>query len=314
MNLTKRKILVIVGPTASGKTKYSIEVAKIINGEIISADSRQVYKNISIATAIPDEKQRSSIKHHFIEELQLEEEFNAGKFGLLGRERIEEIFKRKRIPIVVGGSGLYVKSLIDGLFDSEPVDPKIRGRLNQLLETKGKEYLYNELMRIDSESALRLKPHYFRRVIRALEVYYQTGEKISTLQKNIPEINFSSLQVGLGVDRNFLYEKINNRVDEMVNRGLVSEIEVLFKKGYDYKKFNSLNTVGIKEVFQFLNKELTFEEMISKIKQNSRRYAKRQMTWFRKDKRIKWINISKSTKDSEVVGFIVKEWNKFINE
>ncbi|MCX7833070.1 MAG: tRNA (adenosine(37)-N6)-dimethylallyltransferase MiaA [Ignavibacteria bacterium] len=314
MSINKNKVLVIVGPTASGKTKYSVEIAKKINGEIISADSRQIYKNISIATAVPDKKQRKIVKHHFIEELELEEEYNAGKFGIEARNRIEEIFKKDKVPIVVGGSGLYIKSLIDGLFVAEPVSYEIRQKLNNLLEKKGKEYLYNELKKIDPETALKLKPHFFRRVIRALEVYYQTGEKISNLQKCKPEINFKFLQVGLNVERSFLYERINNRVDDMIKKGLIAEIENLYNKGYDYKKYNSLNTVGIKEVFQYLNNELTYNEMIDKIKQNSRRYAKRQMTWFRKDKRINWIFIEKSTKEDSILSNIEIQWGKFVNE
>lgn len=314
MGKSDRKVLVIVGPTASGKTKYSIEIAKKFNGEIISADSRQIYKHISIATAIPEKEQRELIKHHFIEELELEVEYNAGKFGIDGRQRIEDIFRRNKTPIVVGGSGLYIKSLIDGLFESEPVSPEIREKLNKLLEKKGKDYLYNELLKIDPETALKLKPHFFRRVIRALEVYYQTGEKMSNLQKNKPEINFDFLQIGLNVERSFLYEKINNRVDTMIKRGLIAEIEKLYKKGYNYIKYNSLNTVGIKEVFQYFEGEFSYNEMIEKIKQNTRRYAKRQMTWFRKDKRIIWIYIDRSTSDEEVLDKIEKQWEKFINE
>lgn len=314
MGKNDRKVLVIVGPTASGKTKFSIDIAKKFNVEIISADSRQIYKHISIATAIPEKEQRESIKHHFIEELELEVEYNAGKFGIEGRQRIEDVFRRNKTPIVVGGSGLYIKSLIDGLFESEPVAPKIREKLNKLLEERGKDYLYNELLKIDSQTALKLKPHFFRRVIRALEVYYQTGEKMSNLQKNKPEINFDFLQIGLNVERSFLYEKINSRVDTMLKRGLFEEIENLYKKGYDYIKYNSLNTVGIKEVFQYLKGEFSYNEMIEKIKQNTRRYAKRQMTWFRKDKRIIWIYIDRSTSDLNVLDKIEKQWGKFINE
>ncbi len=312
MESVKSKILVIVGPTASGKTKYSLEVAKKYNAEIISADSRQVYKHIRIATAIADENQRELIKHHFVEEIELEEEFNAGKFGIIGRERINDIINRGKMPIVVGGSGLYIKSLIDGLFEIDSVDIQIREKLNHTLKEKGKEYIYNELYKVDPETALKLKPYYFRRVIRALEVYYQTGESISKLQKNKPEINFESLQIGLNVDRKFLYEKINFRVDEMIKKGLVDEIAELHKRGYNYREFNSLNTVGIKEVFQYLEKQFTYEEMIEEIKQNTRRYAKRQMTWFRKDDRIKWININEDTSDLDVLNFIEKEWEKFL--
>ena len=287
-----KKVLAIIGPTASGKTKLSIEVAKDLDAEIISADSRQVFKHISIASAIPSVKERHGIVHHFLEEYNLNEEFNAGKFGILGRKRIDEIFSRSKIPLIVGGSGLYIKSLIDGFFEEEISSKEIREQLYEKLKLKGKEFLYNELKEIDKIAASKMIPQNVRRVIRALEIYYASGKKISDLQKEKVKVDFVTLQVGLMLDRKYIYKRINERVDDMFKRGLVHEVQKLKDTGFDYINYNSLNTVGIKEVFQYLAGELNYPEMVDLIKQNSRRYAKRQMTWFRQDERIRWIEIT----------------------
>ncbi|MFC2093677.1 tRNA (adenosine(37)-N6)-dimethylallyltransferase MiaA [Bacteroidota bacterium] len=286
-----KKVLAIVGPTASGKTKLSIEVAKDLDAEIISADSRQVFKHIPIASAIPSVKERQGIVHHFLEEYNLNEEFNAGKFGILGRKRIDEIFSRGKTPLIVGGSGLYLKSLIDGFYEEEISSKEIRKQLYDKLKLKGKEFLYNELKEIDKIAASRMIPQNVRRVIRALEIYYTSGKKISDLQKKTVKIDFVTLQVGLMLDRKYLYKRINERVDDMIKKGLIDEVQKLKDTGFNYINYNSLNTVGIKEVFQYLAGELNYTEMVDLIKQNSRRYAKRQITWFRNDDRIRWIEV-----------------------
>ena len=287
-----KKVLAIVGPTASGKTKLSIEVAKVLDAEIISADSRQVFKHIPIASAIPSVKERQGIVHHFLEEYNLNEKFNAGKFGILGRKRIDEIFSRGKTPLIVGGSGLYLKSLIDGFFEEEISSKEIREQLYEKLKLKGKDFLYNELKEIDKIAASKMIPQNVRRVIRALEIYYASGKKISDLQKKTVKVDFVTLQVGLMLDRKYLYKRINERVDDMLEKGLIDEVRKLKDTGFDYINYNSLNTVGIKEVFQYLEGELNHTEMVDLIKQNSRRYAKRQMTWFRQDERIRRIEIT----------------------
>ena len=302
------KVLAIIGPTASGKTKLSIEVAKDLDAEIISADSRQVFKHIPIASAIPTIKERQGIVHHFLEEYNLNEDFNAGKFGILGRKRIDDIFSRGKTPLIVGGSGLYIKSLIDGFFEEEISNKEIREQLYEKLKLKGKEFLYNELKEIDKIAASKMIPQNVRRVIRALEIYYASGKKISDLQKEKVKVDFVTLQVGLMLDRKYLYKRINERVDEMLKKGLVHEVQKLKDTGFDYINYNSLNTVGIKEVFQYLAGELNYAEMVDLIKQDSRRYAKRQMTWFRKDERIKWVNVTER-KSSEV---LKNEIEKFV--
>ena len=286
------KVLAIIGPTASGKTKLSIEVAKDLDAEIISADSRQIFKHIPIASAIPTIKERQGIVHHFLEEYNLNEDFNAGKFGILGRKRIDDVFSRGKTPLIVGGSGLYIKSLIDGFFEEEISNKEIREQLYEKLKLKGKEFLYNELKEIDKIAASKMIPQNVRRVIRALEIYYASGKKISDLQKEKVKVDFVTLQVGLMLDRKYLYKRINERVDDMLEKGLIDEVRKLKDTGFDYINYNSLNTVGIKEVFQYLEGELNHTKMVDLIKQNSRRYAKRQMTWFRQDERIRRIEIT----------------------
>jgi tRNA dimethylallyltransferase len=304
-----RDVIAIVGPTASGKTKLSIEIAKKISGEIVSADSRQVYLHIPVATSVPSVQDRKLIKHYFIEELNLDEEFNAGEYGKKGREIIEEILSRDKTPVIVGGSGLYVRSLIDGFFDEEIKDKKIRAELNEKLKQKGKEFLYDELKEIDKIAAAAMLPSNIRRIIRALEIYYATGKKISELHQNKIEIKFRTHQYGLMLDRKYLYERINQRVDEMLKTGLIEEVRNLWDKGYNYNNFNSLNTVGIKEVMKYFEGEYNYEEMAEMIKQNTRRYAKRQMTWFGKDKRIKWVVVEDMTDFNKLADYIITDFH-----
>lgn len=305
-----RDVIAIVGPTASGKTKLSLEIAKKINGEIVSADSRQVYLHIPVATSAPSLNDRKLIKHYFIEELNLDEEFNAGEYGKQAREIIEDILNRGKTPVIVGGSGLYVRSLIEGFFDEEIKDKKIRAELNEKLKQKGREFLYNELKEIDKIAAAAMLPSNIRRIIRALEIYYATGKKISELHKNKIEIKFRTHQYGLMLDRKYLYERINERVDEMIKAGLVEEVRALWDRGYNYKNFNSLNTVGIKEVMKYFENEYNYEEMVEMIKQNTRRYAKRQMTWFNKDKKIKWVVVEHTTDFAVLSDYIIDDFYK----
>lgn len=295
-----KKVLAIVGPTASGKTKLSIDVALKLNGEIISADSRQVYKNIPIATSHPDIEDQKKIKHYFINELELSEEFNAGEFGTKSREIISDIFSRNKQPVITGGSGLYIRSVIDGLFEEEIEASEVRDELYEKMNTLGKEYLYQELVKIDKKSADTMIPQNFRRVIRALEVYYVTGKRISEFQKEKIDVDFTAVQIGLMFDRKHLYRRINERVDKMLEEGLMEEAKNLRELGFDHNKYYSLNTVGLKEIFKHIEGEYDFDEMVRLIKQNTRRYAKRQLTWFRKDKRINWIEVNERTDDKYI--------------
>ena len=296
-----KKVLAIVGPTASGKTKLSVDVALKLNGEIISADSRQVYKYIPIATSHPDKEDQNKVRHYFINELELSEEFNAGEFGTKAREIISDIFKRNKQPIITGGSGLYIRSVIDGLFEEEIEASEVRDELYEKMNTLGKEYLYQELVKVDKKSADTMIPQNFRRVIRALEVYYVTGKRISDFQKEKIDVDFSAVQIGIMFDRKHLYRRINERVDKMLEEGLMEEAKNLRELGFDHNKYYSLNTVGLKEIFKHIEGEYDFDEMVRLIKQNTRRYAKRQLTWFRKDKRINWIEVNERTDDKYII-------------
>ncbi len=303
--MAKPKILTIVGPTASGKTHLTIEIAEKLKEqtgkevEIISADSRQVYRHIPISTAQPDKADLRKFKHYFINELELEEDFNAGDFGKKGREVISKILAAGKIPIIAGGSGLYIDSLINGLFDYEEISgdaelkknqKKIRENLYDELNKYGIEKLINVLKSVDPETVKTYEYLTQRRVIRALEVYYLTGIPISAHKSNKIDVGFEAVQYGIKMDRDELYIRINNRADEMIKKGLLQEIRKLKEKGFHYKDFNSLNSVGIKEVFDWLDKKITYDEMVELIKRNTRRFAKRQMTWFRRYNEIKWIS------------------------
>jgi tRNA dimethylallyltransferase len=299
----KPKVLVITGPTASGKTDISIKIAEEIssktgkNVEIISADSRQVYKQIPIATAQPGKEQLKKFKHHFINELPLKAEFNAGEFGKKGRTRIDKILKKGNIPVIVGGSGLYISSLVYGLFDYDEFhdekelkqkQKRVRADLYDRLEKNGLDKLVSELKKADPQTAMSIPNATPRRVIRALEVYYLTGVPISDMKKKKIEISFEPVQFGVNLERIELYERINKRAELMIEKGLIEEIKKLKAKGYHYKNYNSLNTVGVKEVFDYLDDLISYDRMLELIKQNTRRFAKRQLTWFRRDKNLKW--------------------------
>ena len=289
----ERKVIVIVGPTCSGKTRLGSLLAEQVNGEIISADSRQVYKYLDIGTAKPEDYILKKVKHHFISQLTPDEDFNVSKFEKQALEVIEKIFSNGKQPIVVGGTGLYIKALIDGIFDTADKDEEYRKQLLLLKNEFGNQYLYDKLLKIDPESASKMQPSNWKRVIRALEVYNLTGEKIGVHQKRFErKINWNFIQFGLNWERKILYNNIEKRVDEMMKAGLVNEVKNILKKGYN-KNLNSLNTVGYKEIISYLGNEISLERAIELIKRNTRRYAKRQMTWFNKDQRIRWYDVKK---------------------
>lgn len=303
-----RRLLVLVGPTGSGKTSVSLLLATQLNGEIISADSRQIYRCMNIGTAKPSPAELQQVKHYFIDELNPNEILSAGEYGRKGREVIAAIFSRDKTPIVVGGSGLYVRALVNGLFEGPGADPELRKRLYQRLRIEGRESLYDELSRVDPLSAAKMVPANTRRVIRALEVYRLTGVPISEHHaEQQVRVDYETLFFGLEWDRNKLYQRIDRRVELMINRGLVEEVVELKKKGYD-ETLNSLQTVGYIEVFNYLAGEIGKEEMIERIKRNSRRYAKRQLTWFRKDKGIRWIHVDRESEFPSVAQTIAREF------
>ena len=300
-----RRLLVLVGPTASGKTPVSLFLASRLNGEILSADSRQVYRFMDIGTAKPTVAQRNEVRHHFVDELEPAVDFNAGEFGKTGRRILADVYSREKTPIVVGGSGLYVRALVDGLFDGPSADSTVRKMLTERLRNEGADALLRELRAIDPESASKMLPSNTRRIVRALEVYHLTGTPISVLQQQRASFGFIPVFAGLQWDRKTLYDRIDTRTDHMLADGLVNEVENLRKMGYD-EDTNSLQTVGYKEVLMYLHGRLDYPSMVELIKRNSRRYAKRQLTWFRSDNRIRWFDVRTEEEFPEIANQIVR--------
>lgn len=281
--------IAIVGPTCSGKTKIGIELAKLIGGEIISADARQIFKLIDIGTAKPTSEELSEVPHHLVDILSLDEEMSAGAFAELAGKIANEIFVRRHVPIIVGGSGLYLRAVIDGLFNAPEISSNVRTDLRERYHKVGAEKLLEELRQIDPAAAEGMIPQNFKRILRALEVFYSSGKRISELRREHPSmVNFQTIQFGIHLDRKLLYRRIEKRVDEMIQNGLVDEVKEILRRGFN-PNLNSLQTTGYKEVIGFLQKKINYEDMVSLIKMNTRRYAKRQMTWFNKDERIIWI-------------------------
>ena len=288
-----KKLVCVAGPTCSGKTSLGIEIAKEFDGEIISADSMQIYRELNIGTAKPSKEEMEGIPHHLIDIVNPDGEFSVKEFVDMANEKIEDITKRGKLPIVVGGTGLFISSLIDNVqFSDGEADEDLRKELSDIADKKGAEFLHSMLKDIDYDSYLRLHPNNIKRVIRAIEIYKTTGitmtEQIKN-SKNKPS-DFNLCYIGLNTDREIIYDRINKRVDIMIEKGLLDEVKALKEKGYTTLN-KSMQAIGYKELFLYLDGKLTLNEAVDLIKQESRRYAKRQLTWFRRDERIKWIDI-----------------------
>lgn len=285
----KPKVVVIVGPTASGKTAVSIELAKKINGEIISADSMQIYKYMDIGTAKPTLDEMQGIKHYMLDVVMPDETFNVAKYKSMAESAIEEILKKGKVPIIVGGTGLYINTLVDGIeFADVPGDEEYRNELIEKGYREGAMSIYKELAKVDSESAKKIDPNNIRRVARALEIYKVTGKTKTQLDiESRKEVKYDYRLFGMEWNRETLYNRIDLRVDKMIEAGLIDEVRNVTEK---FKISNTaVQGLGYKEVIEYLNGNISYEEMIEKLKLETRHYAKRQLTWFRRDKRIKWI-------------------------
>jgi len=303
----ERKVIIITGPTCSGKTKIGISLAEKLQTEIISADSRQIFKYLNIGTAKPTTDELQLVKHHFINLLEPDEDYNVSRFETDSLKIIDELITKVKIPIVVGGSGLYIKALTEGIFNSVDVDDEYREELKEKREKFGNEYLYRELKKVDPQSASGMLPQNWKRVMRALEVFHLTGEPIWKIQENYErKTDYKFILFGLNWEREKLYRNIENRVDEMIKTGLVEEVKNVLSLGYS-KNLNSLNTVGYKEIISHLENEITLERAVELIKRNTRRYAKRQMTWFRKTKGINWLTCNENATSKELVSIILKK-------
>ena len=287
----KPTVIVICGPTASGKTKLSIELAKEINGEIVSCDSMQIYKEMDIGTAKPTVQEMQGVKHYLIDFVSPDERYSVADYKKDSKKAINEIIKKGKIPIVVGGTGLYIDSLIYEIeYQEIEFDEEYRKLLESRVEKEGLQAIYEEAKKIDEVAIEKISPNDKKRILRILEIYHATGKNKTEqeIQSRKKEVEYDYHVYALNWDRQILYERINKRVDIMLENGLVQEVEKIYKK---YKKFpTAMQGLGYKEVVEYLEGKCTKNEMIEKIKMETRRYAKRQMTWFRKNKQTIWLD------------------------
>jgi len=287
----KRPLIILTGPTAVGKTKASIGLAKALNGEIISADSMQVYKYMNIGSAKIRPEEMQGVKHYLIDELEPDEEFHVVRFQQMAKEAMEEIYAKGKVPIVVGGTGFYIQALLYDIdFTESNEDGAYRQELEQLAKEHGAEYLHDMLRKVDSASADTVHANNVKRVIRALEFFRQTGEKISehNEQERAKVSPYDFCYFVLNDDREKLYERINLRIDKMLKDGLIEEVKFLKDKGYT-RDMVSMQGLGYKEILDYLNGERTLEEAIYILKRDTRHFAKRQLTWFRRERDVIWI-------------------------
>jgi tRNA dimethylallyltransferase len=281
------KLLVIIdGPTASGKTAVGVSLAKHFNSEVISADSRQFYSEMKIGTARPEEEELEGVPHHFLGYTSVQNDINAGRFEREAEEKINSLFENHDLVFVVGGSGFYIDALLFGIDDIPPILPEIRSKMIREYEKRGLEHIQGLLKALDPELYASIDIQNPKRIIRGLEVAYQTGNKLSDYQKGNRKPKWPYIRIGLDWDRELIYDRINTRVDQMVANGLFEEVSSL----KEFSSLNALKTVGYSEIFRHLDGEYDRERAIELIKQNTRRYAKRQLTWLRNQSDTKWMN------------------------
>lgn len=297
----KPKVLAVVGPTASGKTSLGVELAKKYNGEVVSADSMQIYKGLDIASAKPTVQEMQGIPHHLIDFLERDISFSVSDYVKLANEKIHDILSRGKLPVIVGGTGLYIDSLLENVkFSDGGSDGEYRAELYKIAQEKGNEFLYDKLVETDPVAAESIHMNNIVRVVRALEVFHVTGRRFSELkaESRLVESPYDSLVIGLNFhDRQVLYDRINRRVDQMVVNGLVAEAESLWREN---GMKTASNAIGYKELIPYFENQMTLEACIDSIKQETRRYAKRQLTWFRKNTRIQWVFLDEFNKKNEI--------------
>ncbi|HAQ08574.1 MAG TPA: tRNA (adenosine(37)-N6)-dimethylallyltransferase MiaA [Bacillus bacterium] len=304
----KQKLIVLIGPTAVGKTKLSIELAKQFNGEIISGDSMQIYRGMDIGTAKVTSEEMEGIPHHLIDIKEPDEGFSTAEFQDLVRRKIEDISSRGKLPMIVGGTGLYIQSVIyDYHFTEAPSDPVFRSLLEKEAEDQGYDFLHEKLKNADPESASKIHPNNIRRVIRALEITHCTGKTAAALQENqSPELLYDTAVIGLTMNREQLYSRINLRVDLMIQQGLLGEVKYFYDNGL--RDCQSIQAIGYKELYDYFEDRISLDQAVENLKQNSRRYAKRQLTWFRNKMEVEWFDMSGSEgtekKFAEISNFI----------
>ncbi len=307
--MDKKPFIILTGPTSVGKTALSIKLAKAVNGEIISADSMQVYRYMDIGTAKITPEEMDGVPHYLISEFDPDEEFNVVKFQQYAKEYIRQIHSRNKIPILVGGTGFYIQAVLYDIdFTENDTDTSHRQELELLLKEHGKEYLHNLLKEVDPDSAKAIHPNNSKRVIRALEYAKLTGDRISAhneeqKQKASP---YQFCYFVLTKDREKLYEGINRRVDQMMEMGLIDEVESLKSRGYT-KDMVSMQGLGYKELLDYLEDECTLEEAITKLKRDTRHYAKRQLTWFKREREILWVDKDSFSSEKDILSYMLEE-------
>ena len=286
---SRPKVVVICGPTALGKTSAAIKLAEIFDGEIVGADSMQIYKHMDIGTAKPTEMEKARVKHHMIDIVDPDERFDARQYATMARERVETLHHQNKIPFVVGGTGFYIKALLNGLFETKATGENIRIGLKKEADIHGIAFLYTRLCRQDPDAAKKIHPNDAYRIIRALEVSAVTGKALSGLHKahGFKDHPFIVLKIGLHIRREILYDRINKRVDVMIENGLLDEVKGLLDMGCSPES-KSMQSIGYRHMVYFITGDCSWEETVRTLKRDTRRYAKRQMTWFRADPEIIW--------------------------
>ena len=308
--MEKRPLVIITGPTAVGKTNLSIRLAKAIGGEIISADSMQVYRHMDIGSAKVTKEEMDGVPHYLVDVLEPWEEFNVVVFQQMAKRALEEIYAHGAVPIIAGGTGFYIQALLYDIdFKENPEGNQIRKELEALADEKGAEYLHQQLARVDPESALAIHSNNVKRVIRALEYFRQTGQKISVhnQEERQKESPFDFFYYVINTERSRLYERIDRRVDLMMENGLVEEVKKLKTMGC-HRGMVSMQGLGYKEILDYLNGECTLEEAVYILKRDTRHFAKRQITWFKRERDVRWVNLEKFSGDREkVLEYIIQE-------
>jgi tRNA dimethylallyltransferase len=303
--MKKQKVIVVVGPTGVGKTKLSVEIAKKFNGEVISGDSMQIYKGMDIGTAKVTKEEQQGIPHHLIDIREPEESYSAADFQKDVQACITEIHSRGRIPIIAGGTGLYIQAALYSYdFSKAKRDDGYQQQLEQEAQTHGPVYLHEQLQVVDPIQAERIHPNNVRRVIRALEIFHRTGKRMSDHEETALDSRYDATIIGLEMERELLYEQINLRVDRMLAEGLLDEVRTFFKAGL--RDTQSMRAIGYKEFIPYLEGKMDWEDTVTQLKQNSRRYAKRQYTWFRNKMDVTWYTITPAEK-TEKFTIILKE-------
>ena len=288
----KPKIIVICGPTGIGKTAVGIQLAEKLGGEIINADSMQIYRYMDIGTAKPTVDEQKRVPHHMIDIVDPDEDFDAVRFAQMAREKAMQLHHKGILPVIVGGTGLYIKALLQGLFRSSPVNPAIRVRLNQEAAENGSRFLYERLEQVDPDTADRLHPNDAYRIIRALETIESSGRSISEhhQEHRFADEPFDALKIGLQMDREKLYDRIDRRVDMMIEAGLLDEVKKLLSMGYS-AGLKAMQSIGYRHMADYIEGRLTWDECVRTLKRDTRRFAKRQFTWFGADRDIQWYEL-----------------------